>query len=119
MVVGGILLTLAIPNFRNFAADNALIASSNELVTHINLTRAQAINRNVPVSICASGDASTCSNSTRWDTGWIVFTDNTGAKGEIDGSDEILRIHSDPNGHVNILGGGTYIRYGPTGIRLD
>ncbi len=119
VAIASVLLVIGIPNFTEFVANNRIVSTTNELAAHLNITRAQAIGRNTAVSICASADGASCGVSTRWDTGWIVFTDNTGVVGEVDGSDEVLRVYTDANSKVNILGSGTFLRFGPTGAVIN
>ncbi len=119
VAVALVLLVIGVPNFTEFVARNRIVSTTNELAAHLHIARAHAISRNMPVSICASADGASCGVSTRWDTGWIVFTDNAGVVGEVDGSDELLRVYTDANSKVNILGDGTYLRFGPTGSVIN
>ncbi len=119
VAIAAILLVIGIPNFTEFVANNRIVSTTNELASHLNIARVHAIARNTPVSICASADGTSCGVSTRWDTGWIVFVDNTGVVGEVDGSDEVLRVYTDANSKVNILGDGTFLRFGPTGAVIN
>lgn len=65
----GLLLALAVPNFRDFVRRNRLAAQSNEFIAAVQFTRAEAIRRNRSVSLRAT-DAS--DNSNEWGKGWQV-----------------------------------------------
>jgi type IV fimbrial biogenesis protein FimT len=56
----------------------------------LQFTRAEANKRGSFVTACASVSGSTCSASTSWDTGWIVFVDNNN-NGTVDADEAILR----------------------------
>lgn len=89
MAILAILATTAVPSFVDFVRRNRLATQTNDLVTAINIARSEAVKRSQQVSICASGDQATCSGSTDWTDGWIVFRD-TGSAGSPT-VDEVLR----------------------------
>jgi len=71
----GILAMIAIPSFRQFTAENRSIAATNDLVTALNVARSEALRRSGNTVVCTSSDQATCSGSTNWADGWIVFSD--------------------------------------------
>ncbi len=119
IALGGVLIGVAVPSFVDFVANNRMVSATNELAAHVNIARAVAVSRNIPVSLCASADGASCASDVRWDKGWLVFTDNTGSIGELDGSDEVLHAYTNQNARVNIIGSGTYLRFGPTGALIN
>ena len=119
-----ITLTVGIPAFNTMVANNRAVATSNNLVTALNLARAEAISRGVPVSICGNNGSNRCAGN--WGTGgWIVFEDTTanmlggsGTIGEIDADTDIIRIWEAPSGRPTITGEGNsafFIRWHPEG----
>lgn len=54
---------------------NQLVASTNELISALNVTRSEAIKLNRKVTICASSDGKKCAATKKWQNGWIVFVD--------------------------------------------
>lgn len=78
IMVLAILVGFAVPSFRSFAIESRISAASAELVTALNLARSEALRRSNLVRVCASADQATCSASTDWATGWIVFADTDG-----------------------------------------
>ncbi len=52
IAVAAVLLSLAIPSFRNLILSNELTTISNEWVAAVNYARSEAIKRGVPVVIC-------------------------------------------------------------------
>lgn len=93
----GILLGIGIPSFRDVLAVNRLAATSNELVTAIAVARGEARRRGIPVTICAANSNQTgCAAGGTWNSGWLVFTDDLGTAGVIDGGDELLQIFGAP-----------------------
>ncbi len=65
----GVLMALAVPNYRDFVRRNRLATQSNEFIAAVKLTRAEAIRRNRNVSLLAT-DASDSANE--WGKGWRV-----------------------------------------------
>lgn len=66
----GVMLALAVPNFRDFIRRNRLSAQSNEFIAAVQYARAEAIRRNRNVSVRAT-DAS--DNANEWGKGWQVI----------------------------------------------
>ena len=75
LALGVILLTLAVPSFRSTIQNNRATAAANDILTALNTARSEAIKRGTPMTICSSGNGSSCAGSTDWSTGWILFTD--------------------------------------------
>lgn len=75
LLVLAILVGIAIPSFRDFAADSRMSSASSDLVTALNLARSEALRRSSAVHVCSSADLATCAGSFSWTTGWIVFAD--------------------------------------------
>jgi len=94
-----ILLTVGVPSLKTFMQGNQLIASTNELVSAIHVARSEAIKLNSKVSICSSSNGTSCSGSSSWKEGWIVFVDadgnlaGTGAACTAINTDCLLRVH--------------------------
>jgi type IV fimbrial biogenesis protein FimT len=58
MLVGGLLLAVGIPSFRDAQRNSAITAAANDLITGLLAARAEAVKRQVPVTLCASPDPS-------------------------------------------------------------
>jgi type IV fimbrial biogenesis protein FimT len=86
----GILMAIGAPSYRYVTTANRIAGEINGLLGDLQFARAEAIKEGSTVSVCASSDGATCSGSSTWTTGWIVFTD-TGAIGTVDGTDAVLR----------------------------
>lgn len=76
LAVAAILLAIATPSFAELLRRNRLAAANNELVTALQVARAEALRRGRPVAVCASADQRSCAGSKDWATGWVVFEDN-------------------------------------------
>lgn len=113
--VAGVLMAAAVPSFTEFVANTRVSSASNLLVTHLNAARNEAITRAMPVTVCASTDQASCSGSTDWTSGWIVFTDATGDPGVLDGDDELLHVNQPSNRDLSLQSGSTYVRFGTIG----
>jgi len=71
LAIAAILIVIAIPTFRDSTLRSTLTVQSNDLVAGALTARSEAIKRRAAVSLCASTDNLTCTNS-RWERGWIV-----------------------------------------------
>lgn len=115
LAVAAILLTVAVPGFRDIIQNNRVTTQTNELVTALQLARSEGIKRGMTVSLCSSTNGAGCGGG--WQQGWIVFTD-ANANGAVDaGTDQVLRVWEALSGGTNVVaaaaGGGalTNLRY--------
>jgi type IV fimbrial biogenesis protein FimT len=87
----GILMAIGVPSYRYVTTANRVAGEVNSLVGDLQYARAEAIKQGLTVSVCASNDGASCSGSSVWTQGWIVFID-TGVIGTVDGTDQLLHI---------------------------
>jgi type IV fimbrial biogenesis protein FimT len=90
IMIVSILMGIGVPSFKYVTNSNRLSAEVNGLLGDMQFARAEAIKEGVFVTVCASSDQATCSESPDWSSGWIVFTDPNKA-GVVDTPDSILR----------------------------
>lgn len=114
--VAALLMSAAVPAYRNYVANTHMSAATNLFLAHLNTMRSEAVTRGLPVAMCASSDQSSCSNSGDWSTGWIVFTDSDGDAGVLDGTDELLHAGRPQARDFTIESANTYVRYDPLGM---
>lgn len=118
LTVAAILITLAVPNFREFLLNNRLTSVANEFIAAANLARSEAIKRGRNATVCVSDNsmdaAPTCSGGTDWGDGWLVWVDADGS-GVVNG-DERLRVGDAlDNTGVTFTGTLSQFRYNSTG----
>jgi type IV fimbrial biogenesis protein FimT len=77
LVVLGVLLALAAPNFNDATLSARLNGFANSLVASAQIARSEAIKRNSDVILCRSANGSTCAGSGGWQQGWIVHAGGT------------------------------------------
>lgn len=95
LVIAGIVLGLAVPSFQQMIANNQIVSQINTVSGSIAFARSSAaIQPQNDVTLCSSNDSSSCSGSSEWEHGWIVFRDIDGDGAVDGGDDEILRVHS-------------------------
>lgn len=122
LAIAGILLTVAVPAMQDMVTNNRLITYVNILVGDFYLVRSEAVKRGEPVTICQSSDGETCTNSSAWGGGWIVFTDPDGDR-IVNGGDTILRIQQPFPDNITMkftaFGSTKNVTYFPTGTTKD
>lgn len=83
LLIALIVLGLAFIGFRDVTQNSKANAASDSFHNALHYARAEAIRRNLPVSICpaANQNFQACGNSAAWTNGWIIFIDpnNTGS----------------------------------------
>lgn len=114
-----IALSLAVPSYKSMLANNRSAAEVNRFLAAINIARSEAVKRGIPIGLCARTQPRTipesCSGSSDWSTGWILFTDNSGTSGVFDGSDALLYAWDAPDGNPTVSSVSASIQYLPTG----
>ncbi len=91
ITVMAILLAIGVPSFKFVTSANRASSEINGLLGDLQFARGEAIKEGQTVTICASANGTSCSGSTSWETGWIVFSDAP-PLGTIEGNDAILKI---------------------------
>jgi type IV fimbrial biogenesis protein FimT len=100
-----VLMSVAVPSFRDASHRGQLRTAANDLVTSVHFARSEAIKRNAPVTMCTSSDGVNCSAQGGWQQGWIVRSDVT------------LRQQSASPRDVRINAGGiNNLTFQPTGV---
>jgi type IV fimbrial biogenesis protein FimT len=120
IAIAGLVLALAVPNFRDFVQNNRAAEEANALVGALALARSEAVTRGVAVTVCASTDNETCSDDVDWSTGWIVFTDINAPIGAVDGDDDppdtVLRALPELRNGSTLTADANFVSYGPNGF---
>jgi len=91
MLVAGVLVAVGVPSFRDAQRNSAITAAANDLITGLLAARAEAVKRQVPVTLCASPDPSAANP--------VCAQDGAGANGGF-----IVWVDWDPT-HVDPLTG--------------
>lgn len=94
LIIIAIVVSIAVPNFRDFIQHTRATTESNRIVGALNLARSEAVKRGTAVSVCPSSDQATCSGNSDWEKGWIVFVGVTGSL------DEVLRVWEAPGDDI-------------------
>jgi type IV fimbrial biogenesis protein FimT len=76
-----ILLAIAMPSFRDFAAARAVNAQISDFAGSLRLARTEAIKRGRPVVMCRTNDpqaaAPSCNSGADWQNGWLIMQGDT------------------------------------------
>ena len=104
LTVASILMTVAVPSFREFLQSNRMSTQVNLLLSDLNAARSEAIKRRVPVTLCKSANQSACVSTGGYEQGWILFTD-TDRDGAVDANvDTIIRTQEAIGSDLTIRG---------------
>ena len=98
-----VLASAAVPSFSYALAGYRVSGQVNGWLGDLQYTRAEAIKRGQPVTICISSNGTSCSTGTsNWQPGWIVFADANG-NAVVDSGEAVLRKQ------VALTGGNTFV----------
>jgi type IV fimbrial biogenesis protein FimT len=123
MLVAGILIGVGAPSFIEFQRNNAIASAANDLVSGVMAARTQAVNLQVPVTLCASpnpndANASCSPSGAGTNGGFIVWVDSDGDI-VVDAGETILLSRPAPGGTLNVFGDSGYVSFGPNGFPRD
>lgn len=105
IAVMAVLLTIAVPSFKNATLGSQLRAAANDLAAAAFMARSEAIKRNAVVTLCMSADGETCSASGGWEQGWAILLAGT----------PLQRHTAAPAGLKITAGAVTSVSFQPTG----
>jgi type IV fimbrial biogenesis protein FimT len=91
MTLVAILLSIAVPSYRYVTYSNRASSEVNALLGEMQLARAEAIKEGQFVTVCPSTNGTSCTGSTTWNTGWIVFSDVNG-NATVDAGDTVIQV---------------------------
>ena len=105
IVLAVVVISLAVPSFQETIRTNRLATQTNQFVSALNLARSEAIKRGVRVTVCRSGDQTSCGTGS-FEEGWIVFIDpNNNA--DIDAGEQVINVAEVTAGEIMITGNAT------------
>jgi type IV fimbrial biogenesis protein FimT len=74
LAIVAILMSIAVPSFRNASLSSQLRSVANNLVASATVARSEAFKRNATMTLCVSTNGTSCSTTANWEQGWIVTT---------------------------------------------
>ena len=77
VVILGIMLAMAAPAFQSMVANNKVAALNEELISAFSFARTEAVKRSASVSVCRTTDGATCAAAGDWNTGFLVYLDDS------------------------------------------
>jgi type IV fimbrial biogenesis protein FimT len=99
LAVLGIILGIAAPSMQSFIRNTRLASGSEELLMSLMMAQSEAIKRGSSVTVCntanPTADSPSCSNSSDWRSGWLVFVD-VNNDGVLDTGETVLKVGQPP-----------------------
>lgn len=126
ITVLAVLAAIALPSFTTLIKDTRLTTATADIQTALNLARSESVMRRQAVAVCMSADGASC-GGTSWQSGLLVFTNNSANGTYTLGTDQPLRYIqltdaaltvsavSSPAATSNVFGGKNYVLFMPTG----
>jgi type IV fimbrial biogenesis protein FimT len=96
IAIMAILLVIGLPSYQYITESYRMSAEANNLLGDLQYARGEAIREGQGVTVCSSTNSTTatptCSNSSAWQTGWVVFSNPTAAANPVAGT--VLRVQA-------------------------
>jgi type IV fimbrial biogenesis protein FimT len=114
--IAAIMLTVAVPSFRDFLLNTRLATQINEMTLALTFAKSEAVKRNAVITVLKNADATTaCSGtSSGWSMGWTVFVDADSDR-VIDATEEILRVWPALERNTLCFNAGNWVEFQRTG----
>lgn len=114
LVVLAILAAIAVPSFATMLDRQELNAAQDDYITALLHARYLAVNDQVRIVFCPSGDGRTCNNDSAWSDGWLISRDPNN-EGQPDGTP--LYVGGKYSKQLNVVGSDSKksVRFQPDG----
>ena len=100
----GVLTALAMPNTGEYVDDAQVRSASNDLISALQISRAEAVGRNSTTTLCKKNeDSNACVTDGGWEQGWLIFVD-ADRDATLDSGEEVIQVHDNITGNVVING---------------
>lgn len=97
-----IITAVAAPSMGTMISNNRIQGASSDLYADLALARGTAAAKGQRVTVCQSSDGATCTASSLWQQGWIVFVDGN-ANGTFEpATDTIVKVHAAVNTNLTV-----------------
>ena len=100
LVIAGILVGLAAPQFSEMVRSSYLSGQANDLIADLNFTRSESIKRGGNVGLCAGNVTSGCTGT--WTSGRVMFVDTNGNGAWDAASDSVIRSREALDGSTTL-----------------
>lgn len=136
IMIAGIVLGFGVPNLLEFSRNNTMAGAANDLVSTLMAARAEAVKRQVPVTVCASPDPfianPVCVPDGAGATGYFAWvdennnpvggiptlTDPTDGNAVFDANETVL-VARTIDDTIFVMPDTAFVAYGPNGGRVD
>ena len=115
MAIVAILLAAGVPSFKNYGWNLRMRTAMDGLQTDLNMARSRAISHNIQTVICPATGTNACSGFSKWQDGWIVFTDLNGDRNKQAGEPLLKSAGAVEFLKINSSRSRSYLRFYPNG----
>ena len=113
LVIFALILRFGVPAYGEWIAARKLGNHAEYLTETLNLARSEAVKRGMRVNLCKSRDARQCDPHAKWESGWIMFTDEN-RDGQIEATENLIRREGPPGDGITVAANGPlkdYVSY--------
>lgn len=108
MLIVGIFAALGIPSFKYVTSSNRMSSEVNSLLGDMQYARSEAVKQGQTITVCTSSNPTSatpsCSGSSSWNVGWIVFID-ANSNQTVDTGEQTIRVQTAFTGTDTFSGG--------------
>ena len=119
IAVAAISISIAAPSFRTLFQNNRAASAANKFLSAIYLARSESVKRGVRVTLCPRAlpitNPESCTGAANWETGWLLFTDESGTVGSYDSGDTLIQLWDQLRGDPTLNASTTSLQFQSSG----
>jgi type IV fimbrial biogenesis protein FimT len=101
LAIFALTLRFAVPAYGDWIAARKLANHAEYLAQTLNLARSEAVKRGMRVNVCKSRDGKQCDPHANWESGWVMFADES-RDGQIEATEDLIRREGPPGDGITI-----------------
>lgn len=112
LMLVAVLLTLGVPSFSNTIEQNKLSTKINDLISTLQYARSESVKTGKRITVCKSNTGTSCvAAAAGYESGWIVFEDDSPSDGNIDAGEQLLKVHEALDSNVTLRGNPSFVNF--------
>ncbi|MDH3608239.1 MAG: GspH/FimT family pseudopilin [Gammaproteobacteria bacterium] len=112
VILMAVLLTMGVPSFSRTIEQNKLSTQVNDLISTMQYARSESVKTGKRITICKSNNGTNCvSAAAGYESGWIVFEDDSPADGDLDAGEQLLKVHEALESNFTLRGSNSFVNF--------
>ena len=103
---------MGVPSFSRTIEQNKLSTQINDLISTLQYARSESVKTGKRITICKSSNGTSCVNAAAgYESGWIVFEDDSPSDGDLDVGEQLLKVHEALDSNMTLRGNPSFVNF--------